>query len=39
MVPILEYELMESAKQSLRFELYSNAAFLCERLLACCSPS
>ena len=25
---------MESAKNSLRFELYSNASFLCERLLA-----
>lgn len=36
-MPILEYELMESAKQSLRYELYANAAFLCERLLACYS--
>lgn len=25
---------MESAKNSLRFELYANASFLCERLLA-----
>lgn len=32
---MLERQLFESAKQSLKFELYSNAAFLCERLLPC----
>jgi len=32
---VLERQLFESAKNSLRFELYANAAFLCERLLAC----
>ena len=26
--------MLESAKNSLRFELYANASFLCERLLA-----
>ena len=31
---LLESQLRESAKNSLQFELYSNAAFLCERLLA-----
>ena len=35
---MLDRQLYESAKQSLRFELYSNAAFLCERLLANLSP-
>ena len=27
--------MYESIKNSLKYELYSNAAFLCERLLAC----
>ena len=31
---LLEKQLIESAKSSLQFELYSNASFLCERLLA-----
>lgn len=31
---MLEMQLIESVKQSLRNELYSNAAFLCERLHA-----
>jgi hypothetical protein len=31
---LLEKQLIESAKNSLRMELYSNAAFICERLLA-----
>ena len=31
---LLEYQLVEAVKQSLRYELYSNAAFLCERLYA-----
>jgi hypothetical protein len=39
MLSVLERQLYESAKNSLRFELYSNAAFLCERLLACLNGS
>ena len=31
---MLDRQLYESAKNSLRYELYSNSAFLCERLLA-----
>lgn len=31
---VLDRQLYESAKNSLRFELYANSAFLCERLLA-----
>ena len=31
---LFERQLLESAKNSLRFELYGNASFLCERLLA-----
>ena len=31
---LFERQLLESAKNSLRYELYSNASFLCERLLA-----
>jgi anaphase-promoting complex subunit 3 len=31
---LLEKQLLESVKNSLRYELYSNASFLCERLLA-----
>ena len=31
---LLEKQLLESVKSSLQFELYSNASFLCERLLA-----
>ena len=30
----MEYQLSEGIKQSLRNELYSNGAFLCERLYA-----
>lgn len=30
----LENQLIETVKQSIRNELYSNAAFLCERLYA-----
>ena len=30
----LEHQLLESVKSSLSFELYANAAFLCERLYA-----
>ena len=31
---LFERQMLESAKNSLRYELYANAAFLCERLLA-----
>jgi thioredoxin-like negative regulator of GroEL len=31
---MIEHQLAEAVKQSLRNELYSNAAFLCERLYA-----
>ena len=31
---LFERQLLESAKNSLRYELYGNASFLCERLLA-----
>ena len=31
---LFERQLLEAAKNSLRFELHSNASFLCERLLA-----
>ena len=31
---LFERQLLESAKNSLRYELHSNASFLCERLLA-----
>lgn len=30
----LEMQLIEAVKQSIKFELFSNAAFLCERLFA-----
>ena len=33
---LLEMQLIESIKSSLQFELYNNASFLCERLLAQC---
>lgn len=31
---MFERQLLEATKNSLRYELYSNASFLCERLLA-----
>ena len=31
---LFERQLLETAKNSLRYELYGNASFLCERLLA-----
>ena len=31
---LFERQILESAKNSLRYELYGNASFLCERLLA-----
>jgi hypothetical protein len=31
---MIEHQLVESVKQSLRNELFSNASFLCERLFA-----
>lgn len=34
MYDLFERQLLESAKNSLRYELYGNASFLCERLLA-----